>query len=89
MVRAGPEEEVHTVLRMIPESPRDTRAQVCISPGVIHWTWTGCPLVDTTWASMYNPHFKAKATEAWSASEICLKGIRPLESSLISKTQAS
>lgn len=52
------------VLGMILESPRDTRAQVCI-----HSTWAGCPLVDTTWTTMSNPHFKAKATEVWRALE--------------------
>lgn len=60
---------MHRALRVILEPPEDTRAQVHISPGVIHFTWMGCPLVDTTW-TIYNPHFKAKATEAWSASEM-------------------
>ena len=58
-----------TVLGTILESPGDTGAQVCISPGVIHCTGTGCPLVDTTWTIVYHPHFKAKATEVLRASE--------------------
>lgn len=62
-------ERMLTVLGVILESPGDTRAQACISPGVIHFTWTGCPLVDTTWTTIYNPHFKAKVTEVGRASE--------------------
>lgn len=60
---------VHRILSIIPEPLGDTGAPVGISPGVIHFTWTGCPLVDTTW-TVYNPHFKGKATEAWSAADI-------------------
>lgn len=66
-----------TGLGTIPEPPGETRAQACTSrppqpphPRVIHFTWTGCPLVDSTCTTIYNPHFKAKVTEAWSASEM-------------------
>lgn len=70
---------VHRVLRILLEPPGDTRAQVCISPGVLHFTRTARPLVDTT-QSICNPHFKAKAIEAWSASETVSKAyMQPVE----------
>lgn len=61
------------VLGMILESPRDTRTQVCISPGAFHCMWAGRPLVDTTWTTVSKPHFKAKATEVWRPAEIGAK----------------